>query len=447
LILLVFLCPILSVAQDDTRVMTMEIKSNIDPRTSRYVELALSHAEEIEADLIIIEMDTYGGTVNDAKDIVEDILDFEVPIYVFINKDAASAGALISIACDSIYMSPGSSIGAATVVVPDGSAAPSKYQSYMSSTMRSTAEETGRDPRIAEAMVDEDIEIEGITEAGSVLTFTVSEAIKHGFCEAEVKNIEDILERINIETYEVIEFSLGATEKIISVFLNPFLSGLLILIIIGGIYFELQTPGVGFPILAALVALILYFVPYYLNGLAENWEIIAFMLGVVFLALEIFVIPGFGIFGVVGLTLTIGSLILVMLNNDWFDFTFVDEKEIFLAILTTLAGIVGGFIILFFGGVNLTDTRLFKKIALVAVEDSKEGYTSSFIKKDMIGKTGTAYTVLRPSGKVILEGDLFDAFTRGNYIKKDEKIIVIADEGTTLKVKLFTEETNNEDNN
>jgi len=140
-------------------------------------------------------------------------------------------------------------------------------------------------------------------------------------------------------------------------------------------------------------------------------------------------------------------LILVMLNNDWFDFTFVNEKDIFLAIVTTLSGIVGGFIILFFGGVKLMDTRLFKKIALVAVQDSKEGYTSSFIKKDMIGKTGTAYTVLRPSGKVILDGDLFDAFTRGNYVKKDEKIIVIADEGTTLKVKLFTEETNNEDNN
>lgn len=428
--------------QEQKKVMVMEIKSTIDPRTTRYVNLALEHADKINAELIILEMDTYGGTVNDAKDIVEFLLDLEIPVYVFIDKDAASAGALISIACDSIYMSPGSSIGAATVVVPDGTAAPDKYQSYMKSTMRSTAEETGRDPEIAEAMVDEDIEIEGITKAGNVLTFTVSEAIKHGFCEAQVKTIEEILKRSGIESYEIDRFTLDATEKIIAVFLNPFISGLLIMIIIGGIYFELQTPGVGFPILASLVAVIFYFVPYYLNGLAENWEIIAFMVGVVLLVLEIFVIPGFGIFGISGLILTVGSMILVMVNNDIFDFSFVDDKDLFLAITTTLAGIVGGIMLLFVGGVRLTQTKLFKKIALESVMDSKEGYTSSFIKKDLIGKTGTTYTVLRPSGKIMIEGEFYDAYTRGNYIKKDEKIIVIADEGTTLKVHLYTEEDN-----
>lgn len=428
--------------QEQIKVMVMEIKSTIDPRTTRYVNLALEHADKINAELIILEMDTYGGTVNDAKDIVEFLLDLEIPVYVFIDKDAASAGALISIACDSIYMSPGSSIGAATVVVPDGTAAPDKYQSYMKSTMRSTAEETGRDPEIAEAMVDEDIEIEGITKAGNVLTFTVSEAIKHGFCEAQVKTIEEILKRSGIESYEIYRFTLDATEKIIAVFLNPFISGLLIMIIIGGIYFELQTPGVGFPILASLVAVIFYFVPYYLNGLAENWEIIAFMVGVVLLALEIFVIPGFGIFGISGLILTVGSMILVMVNNDIFDFSFVADKDLFLAITTTLTGIVGGIMLLFVGGVRLTQTKFFKKIALESVMDSKEGYTSSFIKKDLIGKTGTTYTVLRPSGKIMIEGEFYDAYTRGNYIKKDEKIIVIADEGTTLKVHLYTEEDN-----
>ena len=428
--------------QEQIKVMVMEIKSTIDPRTTRYVNLALEHADKINAELIILEMDTYGGTVNDAKDIVEFLLDLEIPVYVFIDKDAASAGALISIACDSIYMSPGSSIGAATVVVPDGTAAPDKYQSYMKSTMRSTAEETGRDPEIAEAMVDEDIEIEGITKAGNVLTFTLSEAIKHGFCEAQVKTIEEILKRSGIESYEIYRFTLDTTEKIIAVFLNPFISGLLIMIIIGGIYFELQTPGVGFPILASLVAVIFYFVPYYLNGLAENWEIIAFMVGVVLLALEIFVIPGFGIFGISGLILTVGSMILVMVNNDIFDFSFVADKDLFLAITTTLTGIVGGIMLLFVGGVRLTQTKIFKKIALESVMDSKEGYTSSFIKKDLIGKTGTTYTVLRPSGKIMIEGEFYDAYTRGNYIKKDEKIIVIADEGTTLKVHLYTEEDN-----
>ena len=155
---------------DTTSVFVMEIKAEIDARMNHYVELALDEARSIEADLVIIEMDTYGGAVNDADDIRTMVLEFEKPIYVFINKDAASAGALISIACDSIYMAAGSSIGAATVVTPDGQAAPDKYQSYMRSMMRSTAEANGRDPQIAEAMVDETIEIDSISAEGKVLT-------------------------------------------------------------------------------------------------------------------------------------------------------------------------------------------------------------------------------------------------------------------------------------
>ena len=153
------------------KVMMMEIKAEIDPRMTRYVELALAHAAETKADYVIVEMDTYGGTLTDAKEIVQKIIDFKKPIWVFINSDAASAGALISIACDSIYMSPGASIGAATVVNgDDGQAAPDKYQSYMRSIMRSTAEENGRRPEIAEGMVDERIVIDSVKQAGKVIT-------------------------------------------------------------------------------------------------------------------------------------------------------------------------------------------------------------------------------------------------------------------------------------
>ncbi|MDH5396554.1 MAG: nodulation protein NfeD [Cyclobacteriaceae bacterium] len=437
LVYLTFLVTLVApgLAQKASKVMVMEIKSDIDPRTNRYVELALEQAEEIGADVVIIEMDTYGGLVADAKDIVENILDFEKPVWVFIDKDAASAGALISIACDSIYMAAGSSIGAATVVVGDGTQAPDKYQSYMRSTMRSTAEEKGRDPKIAEGMVDQNIEIEGVTKAGEVITFSTSEAIEHGFCEAKVTSIEEILERNGIEKYDLIRYELNITEKIIAFFLNPFISGILILVIIGGLYFELQTPGVGFPILAAAIALVLYLVPYYLNGLAESWEIIAFIVGIILIALEVFVIPGFGLAGVSGLILTVGSLVLMMLNNDVFDFTLVPFDKIFIAISTTLGGLLGGVIIMFFGGVRLANSKMFSRIALTSTEKRSEGYTSSFIKESMIGKTGEAYTVLRPSGKVLIEDEIFDAYTRGGYIHQGAKIKVIGEEGTSLKVK------------
>lgn len=439
-VILLFLnSTVITQAQDSTStkplVFLMKLDADIDPRTNRYTELALEDAVERNADYVVIEMDTYGGALNDADDIRTRVLEFEKPIYVFINKDAASAGALISIACDSIYMAKGASIGAATVVTQDGAAAPDKYQSYMRSIMRSTAEANGRDPKIAEAMVDQDVEVDSISTEGKVITFSTSEAIKHGFCEAEVKGLDEIMDRSGVADYDLFEYELTASDKIIDIFINPFVSGILILVILGGIYFELQTPGVGFPILAALIALVLYFTPYYLNGLAENWEIIIFFLGVVLLAVEIFVIPGFGVAGISGITLMMASLILVMLNNDWFDFSFVPEGELTTAMLVAFLAVAGAFVVMFIGGVKLTESRAFKRIALETTLDKADGYTSNFKKESFIGKTGIAYTILRPSGKVEIDNEIYDAYTRGGYIEQGTDIVVIAEEGTSLKVK------------
>ena len=288
-VFVLFILPLFNIVadNDEKKILLGKIDDNIDPRTNRYSKLLLDEASKDEYDIVVIEMDTYGGAVNDADDIRTRILDFEKPIYVWINKDAASAGALISIACDSIYMSSGASIGAATVVTGDGAQAPDKYQSYMRSIMRSTAEAKGRDPKIAEAMVDEDISVDSISMEGKVITFSTKEAMKFGFCDAELNSVEEILERQGIEKFDIVPFELGSAEGIISFFLNPIVSSILILLILGGLYFELQTPGIGFPIIASITALILYLVPYYLNGVAENWEIILFFVGVILIVIEV----------------------------------------------------------------------------------------------------------------------------------------------------------------
>ncbi|HNP96721.1 MAG TPA: NfeD family protein, partial [Cyclobacteriaceae bacterium] len=361
------------------------------------------------------------------------------PIWVFINKDAASAGALISIACDSIYMAPGGNIGAATVVEGvGGERAPDKYQSYMRSIMRSTAEQNGRDPRIAEGMVDERVEVDSIKREGTVITFTTDEAIKYGYCEAKVNSIEEILSRNNVSDYELVYFEVSAPEKVIAFFLNPFISGILILVILGGLYFELQTPGVGFPIIASITALILYLVPYYLNGLAENWEIIALFVGIVLIILEIFVIPGFGFAGITGIALTVGSMVLIMVNNDYFNFSMVPLRDIVIASLAIFGGLSGGVLLLFVGGVRLSQSGVFKRISLTDTQAQSEGYTSNFNTGDLIGKTGTAYTVLRPSGKIMIEDQIYDAFSRGEYIEKGDTVTVTEIEGSTLKVRKVT---------
>ena len=422
--------------ETDKKVYVFKIDKDIDPAMNRRVKIALEEAEKLKADLILIEMDTYGGAVTDADEIRTRILESKIPVYVFINKDAASAGALISIASDSIYMAPGASIGAATVVNGvDGAAAPDKYQSYMRSMMRSTAEATGRDPKIAEAMVDEKIEIEGITEAGSVITFSVSEAIQYGFCEGEFNSVDEILAAKGFNNAEITNYEEDTVDQIIAFFLSPAISGVLILIIIGGIYFELQTPGVGFPLLAAIVATLLYFIPYYLNGLADNWEILVFFIGVILLAVELFVIPGFGVFGVTGIVMILGGLVLGMLPNEEFNFDFVPASQLFGALLTVILAALGSVGLVFWLTPKVNEWGAFKNITLATTLDRAQGYTSSFYSDVLLGKNGTVHSRLRPSGKVEIEGEIYDAYSRGEFLEQGEKITVISTEGTSLRVK------------
>ena len=426
----------LGAQQNRKKVFTFAIDENIDPGMNRRVKLAMDQAAALKADVILIEMDTYGGAVTDADEIRTRILESKIPVYVFINKDAASAGALISIACDSIYMAPGASIGAATVVNgTDGTAAPDKYQSYMRSMMRSTAEATGRNPQIAEAMVDEKLVVPGISDSSSVITFSVAEAIQNGFCEGEYSSVKEILTAQGLQSAEIIAYEEKTVDTIISFFLSPAVSGILILLIIGGIYFELQTPGIGFPLALAVTAALLYFIPYYLNGLAENWEILAFVIGIILLAVEFFVIPGFGVFGVAGIVLTLGGLVLGMLPNQAFDFELVPASQLFGALLTVILAALAAVGMVFWLTPKVNEWGAFKHLTLASTQDRAQGFTSSTYSEDMLGKIGTVHSRLRPSGKVEIDGEIFDAYSRGEFLDQGESIEVISTEGTSLRVK------------
>jgi len=422
-------------SQNKTQVFVLEIRSEIDPSMSRYVDLALTQATDLKADLVLIDMDTYGGTLDDADKIRTQILKFPKPIHVFINNNAASAGALISIATDSIYMAPGGNIGAATVVFGDGQPAPDKYQAYMRSKMRATAEEQGRNPDIAAGMVGQPIGKDSFT-VGNVISYTTSEAIENNYCEAKVNSLEEILEeQLLIKNYQITRFELGQTEKIINYFLNPYLQSILLLILLGGLYFELQTPGVGFPLLAAAIAATLYFLPNYLNGLAEYWEMLIFIAGIILIMLEILVIPGFGVAGISGIVLFSAGIILVMLNNNAFDFTFVPGQSIINAFLILLVGLTGAIVIVFVGGARFVESKAFKKVSLQETMDAKQGWTSNFNQSNLLNKQGKSWSVLRPSGKIIIDETIYDACTRGEYIEKDKEIQVIEITGTWVKVR------------
>ncbi|KAF0203625.1 MAG: membrane-bound serine protease [Bacteroidetes bacterium] len=413
------------------------IKDEIAPPVWHNTKKALREAREMNADIILIHMNTYGGMVETADSIRTAILQSKIPVWVFIDNNAASAGALISIACDSIYMRSGANIGAATVVDQTGKPLPDKYQSYMRSTMRSTAEATGRDPDIAQGMVDPRVYIPGVTDTGQVITFTTSEAIKYKFCNAEADNIEEILKITGKEGFKVVEQKLTATDKIIGFLTKPMISGLLIMIIIGGIYFELQTPGVGFPLAAATLAAIVYFAPLYIEGLAANWEILIFIIGVILLLVELFAIPGFGVAGISGIILIVTGLTLSMIDNIGFNFTGVPFQGVvvafFIVIIASFFSLISSFFLTrkLFGG-----HTMFGDLALLTTQQSNEGYVSSDAHyTEMKGTEGIAFTMLRPAGKVEIEDQIFDAVAESGFIDRGEKIKVVKYENAQLIVR------------
>jgi membrane-bound serine protease (ClpP class) len=432
----------LSAQESDTNQKTgliykFNIKDEIAPPVWHNTKKALREAREMKADIILIHMNTYGGMVETADSIRTAILQSKIPVWVFIDNNAASAGALISIACDSIYMRSGANIGAATVVDQTGKPLPDKYQSYMRSTMRSTAEATGRDPDIAQGMVDPRVYIPGITDTGQVITFTTSEAIKYKFCNAQADNIEEILKITGKQNYKIVEQKLTTSDRIIGFLTKPMISGLLIMIIIGGIYFELQTPGVGFPLAAATLAAIVYFAPLYIEGLAANWEILIFIIGVILLLVEIFAIPGFGVAGISGIILIVTGLTLSMIGNVGFDFTGIPFQGVvvafFIVIIASFFSLISSFFLTrkLFGG-----HTMFGDLALLTTQQSNEGYVSSDAHyTEMKGTEGIAFTMLRPAGKVEIEDQIFDAVAESGFIDRGEKIRVVKYENAQLIVR------------
>jgi len=425
-------------------VYVFNINEDIAPPMWRLTQKSFEEAYALKANYIIIKLNTYGGMVNMADSIRTKILESRIPVYVFITNNAASAGALIAIAADSIYMKKGAKIGSASVVDQSGKIMPEKYQSYMRSTMRATAEAHGkdtliegndtivkwhRDPIIAEAMVDPSLYIENISDTGKIVAFTASEAMENGFCEAIVEDIQEVVKHADIINTEIKEYKPSGMDKFIGFLISPAIQGILIMLIVGGIYFELQSPGIGFPLAAAILGAILYFAPLYLEGLAENWEMVIFVVGLILIILEIFVIPGFGIAGISGVILAFTGLVLSMVDNIIFEFEFHAMEAIGIVLksfMIVAISIFLAFILSLYLSQKMLTSNTFAWIVLNSTQKKDEGYIGVDSKqKDVIGQTGVAITNLRPSGKVEIEDEMYDAKSEVGYIERGQNVKVI----------------------
>ena len=404
----------------------IRLDQNIDPAARRLVTLGLEKAAAADADYILLDLNTYGGAVDAADSIRNAILRCDRPVISFVNMQAASAGALISIACDSIYMKTGSSIGAATVVDQAGNVMPDKYQSFMRGMMRSTAQATGRDPKIAESMVD----------TANVLSLTPSEAIEVGFCEGVCEDEFEVAHKVaGSDDFVIrnIEDDISWLDRLIQFLLNPLLQSIFMMMIIGGIFVEIRTPGIGLPLVTAIVGALLYFAPAYLGDLVSYWEILLFVVGLVLIGVEIFVLPGFGVCGILGIIAVVLSLAFAMVDNaelfHWDGSLNLQPilRPIGIVIISASAAIFGSVLLVR----KLFATRSFDHIALRQELKADEGFTGvASGLESFVGETVTVFTDLRPSGKVkTADGRIFEATLRfGGFAEKGTSLTVISAE-------------------
>ena len=413
------------------KIYVAKIEGMIDLGLAPYIQRVVKEASDNSAKAIIFKINTFGGRVDAATQIKDAILNSKVKTIAFIDKRAISAGALISLSCNEIVMVPGAAIGATTVVDQSGGKQSEKAQSYMRAEMRATAEQMGRRTDIAEGMVDERIVVKGLVDSTKLITLTAKEAVQYGIADTIINGFDSLLTSNNFDKNQIVEVKSNWAESFVRFLNNPIITSILMMIILVGLFTEIKTPGWGIAGTSAVIALALFFGSGYILELASGLEIIIFIVGVILLLLEIFVIPGFGVFGILGITFIIGGLFLGLIS----DFPLVDSNMISVAIIQLAGSFVLAGLVIFILLKFLPRSEMFNKLILKKNIDEKSGYAAVKKVKNLLGKEGKALTDLRPSGTAIIDDKRVDVVTSGEYIKRGTRVKVILSEGSKVVVE------------
>ena len=411
------------------------IEGIIDLGLAPFVERVLSEATAAKAAAVVLEINTFGGRVDAAVLIRDALLRARVPTVAFVNKRAISAGALISLAAEKILMADGGTIGAATPVqvgAPGNAAKPvdEKSVSYMRKEFRATAESRKRPPLVAEAMVDPDVVIPGVIDKGKLLTLTTTEALKLKVADTRADSLDAVLEYMKLSGAEVRRPTVNWAEQLVRFFTHPVLSSVLMTIGILGIIVELRTPGFGVPGAIGIASLGLFFWGHWLVRLAGWEEILLVALGLILLALEIFVLPGFGVAGVLGIVALLAGLALSLVGAGATGALMV--WAVGRVALSLLIAIGASLILL-----RLLPHLPYGRTLVLATDlDARAGYASApETDRKWIGARGTAATPLRPAGIAWLQGERVDVVSQGDYIAADAPIEVVRVDGNRIVVR------------
>ncbi len=413
-----------------------KINGTIEGGVAAFVTRVMGEAEAAGAAAIIFEIDTPGGALNAALDIRDAILYSEVNTIAFINPRAISAGALISLATDHIIMVEGGTLGAATAVDMQGNKASEKIISYFRNEMKATAEKTGRSAKLAEAMVDEDVDIKDLAPKGKLLTLTTEEAVEHGIAEHKIakKNESEkliaVLKYYDLVQAHIIHQSTNWAEQAVRYLTHPYLASLLMTLGFLGLIFEIQSPGWGIGGTIGLVCLSLFFGSHLLVNLADWSEILLFFFGIALILIDLFFVVGFGLLAIPGAILILTSLFLSLMGRSelW---TWSDINAVLMPLLMSLVltGVLAIFILR-----SLPNSKMWRRLVLDIEEKSSDGYVAAPYS-DLLGASGTAFTDLRPGGTGLFDNRRISVSTEGDYLTKDTPITVVEVEGSRVIVR------------
>ena len=460
-----YFCIAYSISLANT-VYHIPIEGTIDLGLPPFIERSIAEAEENNAKAIIFEVNTFGGRVDAATQIKDAILDSKVPTVAFINKRAISAGALISLSCEKVFMAGGATIGATTAVDMQGNKASEKVISYMREEMAATAEKRGRDKYIARGMVDEELEfpnevvkefindgqvvdtiktkvyylvIDGDTvivddiegrKQGNLITLTTEQSLKYKIADASIENFEAVLDTLGFSNLVVNKTTENWSENFVRFLTNPVVASLLTTFGFLGILFELQSPGWGIPGSIGLICLILSLSASYIAELATMSDLLVVLMGMLFLMLEAFVFPGFGIAGIAGIIFILWGLYLLLLPD-----VPVGEEVLSQASNGLIIGIIGGLVGLVLLFRAMTKTKFWKDLTSPDIQKKEDGYVASFGWEKLVGEEALTETDLHPSGWINVGKERVFALSEGNFIDKNVIVVILSVDGNRVLVR------------
>ncbi len=404
-------------------VYRLAISGVVENGLAPYVARGLTEAAAAGASAVYLDIDTPGGRIDAAERIADAVGGSTIPVYAYVNPRAYSAGALIALSARRIYMRPGAVLGAATPVDGGGVKASEKMVSAMRGEFRALAEARGLDPRVAEAMVDERVEVPGVNDAGRLLTLSTNEALRVGYAKAVVGSESALLRAIGLPNARVVTIEPNWAEQVVRFLTNPLVSPLLLSLGVLGLVIEIKTGAFGLGGLISLASLGLFFGSSFLVGLAGWEEVILLGLGLLAIAVEVFVLPGFGAAGLLGAAAVAAAVLLALIGGAPSVGDVTQALIVLGASLTITVAVAYAWIR------HLPNSGRFSGLILRGGSDQSEGYIAAPARGDLLGLEGIALTDLRPAGTAQIGPERVDVVTEGEYVPQGRTVRVVRSEG------------------